>query len=73
MQKESINLMDYDSYKKEWNKLQELRGKIGEAEVEYQHMIAEGVLHKNVSKARKRITMFREAATQQEKGLVLFR
>ena len=67
--KESINLMDYYSYKKEWDKLQGLRGKIGEAEVEYQHMIAEGVLLKDVSKARKRITMFREASKEQEKRL----
>jgi len=96
--KESINLMDHDSYKKEWGKLQEIRGKIGDAEVEYQHMIAEGVLEAvkkerelrviavlagkdpdsvdiaetykaNVSKARKRITMFIEASQRQEKIL----
>jgi len=42
--KESINLMDHDSYKKEWDKLQELRGKIDDAEKEYQCMLSEGVL-----------------------------
>jgi len=67
--KVSLNLMDYNSYKKEWDKLQEIRGKIREAEVEYQHMIAEGALLKNVSKARKRITMFIKASQEQEKRL----
>ncbi len=67
--KVSLNLMDYKEYKDAWDKLQEIRGKIGEAEVEYQHMIAEGALLKNVSKARKRITMFIEASQEQEKRL----
>ncbi len=66
--KESINLMDYDLYKKEWDKLQELRGKRGGAEKEYQCMLSEGV-RENVSKARKRITMFVEASKEQEKIL----
>ncbi len=66
--KESINLMDYDLYKKEWDKLQELRGKRDDAEAEYQRMLSEGI-RENVSKARKRITMFREASQEQEKRL----
>ena len=66
--KESINLMDYDLYKKEWDKLQELRGKRNGAEKEYQRMLSEGV-RENVSKARKRITMFVEASKEQENRL----
>ncbi len=66
--KVSLNLMDYDLYKKEWDKLQELRGKRDDAEAEYQHMLDEDV-PVNVSKARERITMFQRAATQQEKRL----
>jgi len=66
--KESINLMDYDLYKKEWDKLQELRGKRDGAEKEYQCMLSEGI-RENVSKARKRITMFVEASKEQEKIL----
>jgi len=41
--KESINLMDHDSYRKEWDKLQELRGKIGDADAEYNRMLSTGV------------------------------
>jgi len=66
--KESINLMDYDLYKREWDKLQELRGKRDGAEKEYQCMLSEGI-RENVSKARKRITMFVEASKEQEKIL----
>jgi len=42
--KESINLMEHDSYKKEWDKLQELRGKIDSAGAEYNRMLSTGVL-----------------------------
>ena len=66
--KVSLNLMDYDLYKREWDKLQELRGKRDDAETEYQHMLDEDV-PVNVSKVRERITMFQRAATQQEKRL----
>ncbi len=66
--KVSLNLMDYDLYKRERDKLQELRGKRDDAETEYQHMLDEDV-PVNVSKARERITMFQRAVTQQEKRL----
>ncbi len=66
--KVSLNLMDYDSYKKEWDKLQELRGKRDDAEAEYRRMLSEGI-RENVSKARNRITMFIEASQEQEKRL----
>jgi len=42
--KESIDLMSHSSYKKELVKLQELRGKINDAEVEYNRMLSTGVL-----------------------------
>jgi len=42
-EKESIDLMDYQEYKRAWDKLQELRQKIDDAQIEYDHMLSTGV------------------------------